>query len=278
MMPASSPCAPAAGWSVTRSMPLSSASCLLELASTARARPARASAGWSGCAAREAGQARRPLVDLRVVLHRAGAERVEAEVDRDVPGREPREVAHHLDLGDLRQPGQVVAQRARLEAPTRARRRARRRRAASSRRVPGGCARRAAAPRTTRPCVAWPSARGRRRDRVRCSRRPPCQRARRAGRSRRACRARSRRRAARGRAPARRARGRGRRRCPRSSARASARRRVRHVDDELVEGRRREAAAPRPGVARTRCLHVLGLREVAARASSRSPSRPSSDR
>jgi hypothetical protein len=58
----------------------------------------------------EAGQTRQRLVDLRVVLHRAGAERVQPEVDRGVPRREPREVADHVDFGQLGKPGQVAAQ------------------------------------------------------------------------------------------------------------------------------------------------------------------------
>ena len=37
---------------------------------------------------REAGQRHEPLVDARVVLHRAGAERVEARVDAEVARRE----------------------------------------------------------------------------------------------------------------------------------------------------------------------------------------------
>jgi len=56
-----------------------------------------------------------PLVDLGVVLHRAGAERVQSEIDRGVPGGDPREVTHHIDLGQLRQRGQIVAQEACFE-------------------------------------------------------------------------------------------------------------------------------------------------------------------
>ena len=52
----------------------------------------------------EAAKADQPLVDPRVVLHRAGAEGVEAGVDAEVPGRELREVAEHLGLGDLGEP------------------------------------------------------------------------------------------------------------------------------------------------------------------------------
>ncbi len=54
--------------------------------------------------ARESGQADQPLVDARVVLHRARAERVEAGVDPEVAGREGGEVAQHLGLGELGEP------------------------------------------------------------------------------------------------------------------------------------------------------------------------------
>ena len=51
----------------------------------------------------EARQPDDPLVDARVVLHRAAAERVEAGVDPEVPVGELREVAHDLVLGHLGQ-------------------------------------------------------------------------------------------------------------------------------------------------------------------------------
>src|SRR4051794_4177124 len=52
----------------------------------------------------KAGEHHEPLVDARVVLHRAGAERVEARVDAEVPGRELGEVPEDLGLCELRQP------------------------------------------------------------------------------------------------------------------------------------------------------------------------------
>ncbi len=72
------------------------------------------SAPWHSSARRqrvqvgEAGQARQRLARLRVVLHGAGAERVEAGVDAVVPGGEVGEVADHLQLGQLRHAGQPV--------------------------------------------------------------------------------------------------------------------------------------------------------------------------
>ncbi len=51
----------------------------------------------------EAGKPRDHLVDARVVLHRAGAERIEARVDAEVPRRQLGEVPHEVGLGDLGQ-------------------------------------------------------------------------------------------------------------------------------------------------------------------------------
>ncbi len=51
----------------------------------------------------EALEARGRLVDPRVVLHRAGAERVAAAVHAEVEARQPGEVAHEVDLAHLRQ-------------------------------------------------------------------------------------------------------------------------------------------------------------------------------
>src|SRR5512132_349558 len=52
---------------------------------------------------RETRDRHEPLVDARVVLHRARAERVEARVDSEVPRRQLREVSEDLRLGELRQ-------------------------------------------------------------------------------------------------------------------------------------------------------------------------------
>ena len=61
------------------------------------------SSSCSGCSRAKPGQRREALVDPRVVLHRAGAERVEAGVDAEVPGRELGEVPHELELRHLGQ-------------------------------------------------------------------------------------------------------------------------------------------------------------------------------
>ena len=61
---------------------------------------------------REPRQRRHLLVHLRVVLHGAGAERVEVRVDRGVELREAHVVAHQVELRDLRQPRRLRAPQA----------------------------------------------------------------------------------------------------------------------------------------------------------------------
>src|SRR2546422_7171592 len=51
----------------------------------------------------EAGQHHQTLVDARVVLHRAGPERIEARVDPEVASRELGEVPQELGLRELRE-------------------------------------------------------------------------------------------------------------------------------------------------------------------------------
>src|SRR5260370_25469824 len=41
------------------------------------------------------------FIDTRVVLHRAGAQRIHAQVDGEVPRRKAREVAENFDLADF---------------------------------------------------------------------------------------------------------------------------------------------------------------------------------
>ena len=59
----------------------------------------------------EPGQPDEPLVDARVVFHRAAAERIEAGVDAEVARRELGEVAQHLRLGELRQARRLLARK-----------------------------------------------------------------------------------------------------------------------------------------------------------------------
>ena len=78
---------------------------------------------------REPRQSRDDLVDARVVLHRARAERIEAGVDAEVPRRQLGEVANELRLGDLGQArrlgaAKAVRHRRRLDAARRKRVRA----------------------------------------------------------------------------------------------------------------------------------------------------------
>ena len=106
--PVSSPWEPAAGWRLTASRPVtsrrisSSRHCELE-------RALRRVVVGERMEVAEARQADEPLVDARVVLHRAGAERVEAGVDAEVAGRELGEVAEHLRLGELGEPRRRLA-------------------------------------------------------------------------------------------------------------------------------------------------------------------------
>ena len=51
----------------------------------------------------EAIEPRHELIDARVVLHGAGAERIHAQVDGIVPSRKPREVAQNFDFAHLRE-------------------------------------------------------------------------------------------------------------------------------------------------------------------------------
>src|SRR5690606_35127238 len=57
----------------------------------------------------QAGQLRRPLVDLRVVLHRARAERIEPEIDGVVQVRQAVEVPEQVELTHLREAWRTLA-------------------------------------------------------------------------------------------------------------------------------------------------------------------------
>src|SRR5260370_24568389 len=50
------------------------------------------------------GKSRQPgdlLIDLRIVLHGAGAERIEPRIDAEVSLRQSQKVAHHVELGEF---------------------------------------------------------------------------------------------------------------------------------------------------------------------------------
>src|SRR5205807_1403923 len=53
---------------------------------------------------------RHSLIDPRVVLHRAGAERIESKVDVIVPGREPGEMADDVDFAQFWHSVNTIAQ------------------------------------------------------------------------------------------------------------------------------------------------------------------------
>ncbi len=60
--------------------------------------------------ARDGREGREFFRELRVELHRARAERVEARVDPEVHLREPREMPHDLVFGEVRNPETVPAE------------------------------------------------------------------------------------------------------------------------------------------------------------------------
>ena len=100
--PASSPCEPAEGCRQTCGRPAisPSASWRFHISSSA---PCARSGSCSGCRRAWPGQRRDALVQARVVLHRARAQRVEAGVEIEVALGEAHVVAHDLRLGELRQ-------------------------------------------------------------------------------------------------------------------------------------------------------------------------------
>src|SRR4026208_1308118 len=48
------------------------------------------------------------FIESRVVLHRARAQRVHAEIDRVVPGGHANEVTYHVDFADFRHAFEIV--------------------------------------------------------------------------------------------------------------------------------------------------------------------------
>jgi len=96
-MPVNSPCAPAAGCRLTSANPL------ISLRNSCK-RPHQRQVALDAFRVlqrmrqRQARQARRLLVDLGVVLHRARAERIQPLVHRIVELRKPHIVTHHVHL------------------------------------------------------------------------------------------------------------------------------------------------------------------------------------
>src|SRR5947209_17541758 len=56
----------------------------------------------------EASDARDTLVQARVVFHRARAERIHAQINRIIPRRDAREVAHDINLADFGQTFEII--------------------------------------------------------------------------------------------------------------------------------------------------------------------------
>ena len=103
IMPQSSPCAPALGVMAMAGMPVSSRSQRDSSAISAM----RARHGGERLQRMDVAEARQPrhaLVEARVVLHGAGAEREQPGVDAVVLLAEPHVVPHRLGLAEARQP------------------------------------------------------------------------------------------------------------------------------------------------------------------------------
>ena len=73
--------------------------------------PWTVASGWNGWSPAKPGQPARPLVDLRVVLHGAAAERIEPAVHAEVGAREALVVSCDVHLGDVRQRSGAVRSR-----------------------------------------------------------------------------------------------------------------------------------------------------------------------
>ena len=100
-IPVNSPCAPAAGCSVIASMPvISSRQCCSR--SMISSTPCASDPADKDAPPPAPRSASHKLIHPRVVLHRARAQRIHAQIDGVVPRREPREVANDLDLAQLR--------------------------------------------------------------------------------------------------------------------------------------------------------------------------------
>ena len=157
-MPVNSPCAPAAGCKrdCVHAGDLEQAALQqiedFENALRQRVRPVGMRLGQTL-------DARHKLVHARVVLHRARAERIHAEIDRVVPSGEAREVANDLDLAQLRQQAGRVAMRSAKQRLS-DRQQARRAAAACRRACPARTSRRAALRSASGACEPCRSVRG----------------------------------------------------------------------------------------------------------------------
>ncbi len=88
----------AASWRPCRRFPPASSAIRRSAASA----PCARLLGLQRVEAGKARHARRLLIDLRVVLHRAGTERIEAEINGIIAVRQVREMAHDIQFGDFR--------------------------------------------------------------------------------------------------------------------------------------------------------------------------------
>ena len=264
---ASSPCAPAAGWRRHGVEAAHRAAAPASSAASSSSAPCASASGTSGCSCAKPGRRDQRLVDDRVVLHRARAERVHRGRRAVVPLREAQEVAQHLELARPRatRPG-----RPRAAAPPAAARTARRRRRGNR---PAGAAarshaRRSAARRAaSAPPLASSAAGAAAGQRRRPGGRSPASR----------CISVTHTSSASAQlgipAPEREAR----RRCPRRGDRLPARGGVGHAHDELVEERAPQSARATPR-ASSRAAAPHARADSSPPRAARSPFRPSSER
>ena len=67
--------------------------------------------GQVGMRQRETFQAGHSFVDLRIVFHRAGAKRIQPEIDVIVPGRNPGEMTDHVNFTEFGHRRDLVTQK-----------------------------------------------------------------------------------------------------------------------------------------------------------------------
>ena len=109
--PHNSPCAPALGDIATAGMPVSVVSQVINCGNQ-RQRALGGGARRQGMQIAEAGQPRHLLVQARIVLHGAGAQRIEPGIDGVILPRQPHIMADHFRLAEARQADGALAAQA----------------------------------------------------------------------------------------------------------------------------------------------------------------------
>ena len=109
--PHNSPCAPALGDMATAGMPVSVVSQFIN-SRDQRQRALGGGARRQGMQVAEAGQPRHFLVQARIVLHGAGAQRIKPRIDGVILPRQPHIMADHFRLAEARQADGALAAQA----------------------------------------------------------------------------------------------------------------------------------------------------------------------